>query len=52
MTWKAVADEIGGFNTASLVRLSKGGRTGFPQVMRIARWLGRSAASLTRIANR
>ncbi len=50
MTWKQVADEIGGLNPASLTRLSKGGRTGFPQVMRIVRWLGHPAASFTRIS--
>lgn len=51
MTWKQVAQEIGGLNAPSLTHLSKGGRTGFPQVMRIAAWLGRPAASLTRISN-
>jgi hypothetical protein len=51
MTWKQVADEIGGFTAAMLKRLSEGGRTGFPQVMRITRWLGRPAASFTRISD-
>jgi hypothetical protein len=48
MTWKQVADEIGGFNAATLTRFSKGGRVGFPHVMRITRWLGSPAARFTR----
>jgi hypothetical protein len=51
MTWKQVAEEIGGFNASSLTRLSKGGRVGFPRVMRIFTWLERPAASFTRICN-
>ena len=51
MTWEQVATEIGGFNAAMLTRLSKGGRTGFPHVMRITRWLGRPAACFTRAFN-
>jgi len=52
MTWKQVASDIGGFSAASLTRLSKGGRTGFPHVMRITRWLGRPAVSFVRVSNR
>jgi hypothetical protein len=52
MTWKQVASEIGGFSAASLTRLAKGGRTGFPQVMRMTRWLGRPAACFTRASDR
>ena len=52
MTWKAVAKEIGGLGAAGLTRLERGGRTAFPEVMRIVRWLGRPAASFTRIADR
>jgi hypothetical protein len=52
MTWTQVASEIGGVNAASLTRLSKGERTGFPQVMRIARWLGRPIAWFTRASDR
>jgi hypothetical protein len=48
MTWAAVAREIGGLGPASLTRLAKGGRTAFPDVMRILKWLNRSAASVTR----
>src|SRR5215471_17991835 len=51
MTWKEVAAEIGGMNAPALTRLSKGGRTGFPDVMRIVRWLGRPAASFTYLSN-
>ena len=52
MTWKQVANEIGGLNAAGLTRLAEGGRTGFPDVMRMTRWLGRPAASFTRISDR
>jgi len=53
LTWKQVAAEIGGRMTVStLTHLAKGGRTGFPDVMRITRWLGRSVASLTRVTSR
>jgi hypothetical protein len=52
MTWRAVAGEIPGVGVASLSRLSKGGRTGFPQVSRLARWLGLPLASFTRAADR
>jgi hypothetical protein len=52
LAWSEVAREIGGCGAASLTRLSKGGRTGFPDVMRVARWLGRPVAAFTRIAER
>jgi len=50
LTWPQVASEIGGlsFSAASLKRLEKGGRVGFPSVMRIFRWLGRPATSFMR----
>ncbi|MFL6231734.1 MAG: hypothetical protein ACJ76N_01235 [Thermoanaerobaculia bacterium] len=51
MTWKQVADEIGGFTAAMLTRLSQGVRVGFPHVMRITRWLGRPAAAFMRISD-
>jgi hypothetical protein len=47
MTWTQLASDIGGFNAAGLTRLADGGRTAFPQVMRIVRWLGRPAATFT-----
>jgi hypothetical protein len=52
ITWTQVAREIGGTNAAALTRLSKGGRTSFPGVMRIARWLGRPVASFVRVSAR
>jgi transcriptional regulator with XRE-family HTH domain len=48
LTWRQVADEIGGMQSGSLTRLAQGGRVGFPDIMRIAAWLERPAASLTR----
>ena len=52
LTWPEVAREIGGVAPAGLTRLANGGRVGFPEVMRIFRWLGRPAASFTREASR
>jgi hypothetical protein len=52
ITWRDVASEIRGTTAESLQRLAKGGRTSFPEVARIARWLGRPVASLTRVADR
>jgi hypothetical protein len=52
LTWKQVAEEIGGFSASMLTRLSQGGRVGFSHVMRITRWLGRPAAAFTRISER
>lgn len=51
LTWREAAREMGVPNPAALTHLSKGGRTGFPQVMRILRWLRRPAVSFTRISN-
>ncbi|HJZ72990.1 MAG TPA: hypothetical protein VKE51_14695 [Vicinamibacterales bacterium] len=48
LTWTQVAREIGGISPAGLTRYANGGRTGFPQVTRIARWLQVPVASLTR----
>lgn len=47
MTWREIASQIGGFTPAMLTNLAKGGRIGFPGVMRIVGWLGRPAASFT-----
>jgi hypothetical protein len=52
MTWADVARELWGFTPGLLTNLSKGGRIGFPGVMRLVRWLDRPAASFTRIADR
>jgi hypothetical protein len=49
ITWRQVAEELGrGFAANMLMHLSKGGRVGFPNVMRIVGWLGQPAASFTR----
>jgi len=50
MTWTQVAREVGGHTPAMLTNLSKGGRIGFPGVMRIVRWLDKPAAAFTRAA--
>ena len=52
LTWRQVAEEIEGINPAGLVRLQHGGRTSFPQVMRITRWLGKPAAAFVRGCDR
>lgn len=51
LTWTEVALEIRGFTPAMLTNLSKGGRIGFPRVMRLVRWLDQPAAVFTRIAD-
>ena len=51
MSWAEVAHEIGGYNASGLTRLSRGGRTGFPRVMRIVRWLGQPATTFTRASD-
>lgn len=51
LTWVEVVGEIGGLCSADqLKNMGKQQRTGFPQVMRLARWLHCPAAALTRIA--
>jgi len=50
MTWKEVAQQIDGFTPGMLTNLANGGRTGFPHVMRIVRWLGQPAVIFTRVA--
>lgn len=51
MTWQQVASEIGGFSAGMLTRMAREGRVGFPRVMRLMRWLGRSAVEFTRVTN-
>lgn len=51
MTWAEVARDIGGFSQGMLTNLAKGGRVGFPGVMRLVRWLGRPSAEFMRIAD-
>lgn len=50
LTWAQVAREVG-LAASSLTHLSKGGRTGFPDVMRMVKWLGRPASSFTRVCD-
>lgn len=50
MTWKQVAQEIGGCTPGMLTNLSKGSRVGFPGVLRLIRWLDQPAARFTRVA--
>jgi hypothetical protein len=48
MTWQQVASELGGgVQPGSLKRLALGGRTSFPAIARIARWLDCPVARLT-----
>ena len=49
MTWRAVAEQIG-ISVASIKHLAEGGRTSFPPVMRITRWLAEPAARFTRLS--
>lgn len=51
ITWQQVADEVGGFTPTMLTHLRKGGRTSFPGVMRITRWLGQPATVFTRASS-
>jgi hypothetical protein len=51
LTWDKVAKEAR-VGVSSLTRLSKGGRTGFPGVMRIIGWLNRPVAEFTRASDR
>jgi len=50
MTWAQVAQEVG-IGASSLTHLSHGGRTAFPQVMRIVGWLAEPAAQFMRTSN-
>jgi Helix-turn-helix len=47
MTWKQVADEIGGCTPATLTGLATGRHISFPQAMRLVAWLDRPAVSFT-----
>jgi hypothetical protein len=51
LTWAELAREMDGFTPSMLQNLDKGGRVGFPRVMRLVRFLGRPAASFTRVAS-
>jgi len=47
ITWRELGRELGGFTAAMLTNLARGGRTGFPGVMRLTRWLNRPARTFT-----
>jgi hypothetical protein len=51
MTWKDVAQEFGRCSPGMLTHLSKGGRIGFPGVMRFVTWLDQPAATFVRAAD-
>ena len=51
LSWSEVATQIGGVNASELTRMAKGGRTYFPLVMRITKWLGKPAASFTQASD-
>jgi hypothetical protein len=51
MTWVQVAAEVG-VSASSLTHLSEGGRTRFPDVMRMVQWLDRPAAAFTRACDK
>ena len=46
--WRQVAAELPGFREGTLTNLATGAVIGFPGVMRITQWLGRSAAQFVR----
>ena len=53
VSWSDVASAIGADCTAGgLMRLSNGGRTCFPRVMRLVLWIGRPAAEFTSFERR
>lgn len=47
MTWKQVAEEVGGCTPGMLTGLAKARHLGFPQAMRLVAWLGQPAARFT-----
>lgn len=47
LSWRHVAEEIGGVSAAQLTRFAKGAGIGMVAVGRIAHWLGRPVASFT-----
>jgi hypothetical protein len=51
LSWAETAAEIG-VSAPVVTNLSRGGRTGFPQVMRLVRWLRVPAADFVRVSSR
>ena len=47
LSWREIAEEIGGVSAGQLTRLGKGAGIGFVAAGRIAQWLGRPVASFT-----
>jgi hypothetical protein len=52
MTWEQVSREIRGSTVSTLRHLARGGRTGFPDVVRMTRWLEQPLATFTRVCSR
>lgn len=50
LSWVQVAEQIGGFKPNMLQRLKDGGRTSFPGIARIARWLEVPMKDLTMVS--
>jgi hypothetical protein len=48
LSWKELAGHLPGFSESTLKNLSTGPLIGFPHVMLLTQWLGRSAASFVR----
>lgn len=52
LTWKQVAKQLPGFTESMLRNLANAPLIGFPRVMLLTQWLGRSAASFVRVCAR
>ena len=52
MTWEQVSREIHGTTVSTLTHLARGGRTGFPHVVRMTRWLEQPLATFTQVCSR
>jgi hypothetical protein len=52
MTWDQVSRQIRGSTVSTLTHLARGGRTGFPDVVRMTRWLEQPLAKFTRVCSR
>ena len=48
LTWPEVAGQIDGVSVSTLTRFKLGGRTYFPELMRVIQWLGDRANQYTR----
>jgi hypothetical protein len=51
LTWEQVSEETG-WGVNSMANLTKGGRTVFPGVMRLTRWLKQPAVNFTKISDK